>query len=153
MSVNLPLLPYTGDDVYQWAFEQIVPPAIERFVPDVLFTQLGVDTHYLDPLTHLQLTTAAFGAAVRAFGQTDLPWVAMGGGGYNVNTVARAWTLAYGIMSEQAFADEIPDAYAQRYGDTWLNDHERPDIPQRVLDTTRQDAEQQVATLKRRLEL
>lgn len=152
-SVNLPLSPYTGDRVYEWAFAQIVPPMIERFGPDVLFTQLGVDTHYLDPLTHLQLTTSAIGAAVRSFGEMGLPWVAMGGGGYNVNTVARAWTLAYGIMSEQSFADPIPAAYTQAYRDRWLNDHEQPDIPQRILDSTRQDAEQQVATLKRRLGL
>jgi acetoin utilization protein AcuC len=152
-SVNLPLPPYTSDEVYEWAFAQIVPPLIERFGPDVLFTQLGVDTHYLDPLTHLQLTTSAIGAAVRSFGEMGLPWVAMGGGGYNVNTVARAWTLAYGIMSEQSFADPIPASYTQAYGDRWLNDHEQPDIPQRILDSTRRDAEQQVATLKRRLKL
>ena len=153
LSVNLPLLPYTGDKVYQRAFKEIVPPLVERFAPDVLFTQLGVDTHYMDPLTHLQLTTSAFGAAVQSFREMDLPWVAMGGGGYNVNTVARAWTLAYGLMSDQAFADAIPGAYAQAYGDRWLNDHEPPDIPLQVLDSTRRHAEQQVAALKRRLDL
>ena len=153
MSVNLPLLPYTGDEVYQWAFEQIVPPLIERFAPNVLCTQLGVDTHYLDPLAHLQLTTAAFGAVVRSFRAMDLPWVAMGGGGYNVNTVARAWTLAYGIMSDQAFADAIPDAYACEYDDRWLGDHEQPDIPPQALDATRRHAEQQVAALRSRLGL
>jgi acetoin utilization protein AcuC len=153
LSVNLPLLPYSGDEVYQWAFAQVVPPVIERFAPDVLLTQLGVDTHYLDPLTHLQLTTAAFGAAVRSFRGMDLPWVAMGGGGYNVNTVARAWTMAYGIMSDQVFPDEIPAAYTQAYGDHWLSDHEQPDIPPRVLDSTRRHAEEQVAALKARLRL
>jgi acetoin utilization protein AcuC len=152
-SINLPLHPYTGDQVYEWAFEQIVPPLIERFAPDMLFTQLGVDTHYLDPLTHLQLTTGAFGAAVRSFRAMGLPWVAMGGGGYNVNTVARAWTLAYGIMSDQSFSDDIPSAYAQTYGDRWLNDHERPDIPPRVLDSARQHAEEQVTALRTRLGL
>jgi acetoin utilization protein AcuC len=152
-SINLPFLPYTSDAVYQWAFAEIVPPLIERFAPDVLFTQLGVDTHYLDPLTHMQLTTEAFGAAVRAFREMDLPWVAMGGGGYNVHTVARAWTLAYGIMSDRAFDDAIPEEYSQAYGDRWLHDHERPEIPQRVLESTRRHAEQQVAALKRELGL
>jgi len=152
-SVNLPLLPYTSDEVYEWAFAQIVPPLIERFAPDVLLTQLGVDTHYLDPLTHLQLTTAAFCAAVRTFRDMDLPWIAMGGGGYNVHTVARAWTLAYGIMGDQTFADAIPDAYARMYDDLWLNDHERPDIPERVLESTRRHAEEQVKTLKKELRL
>jgi acetoin utilization protein AcuC len=152
-TINLPFLPYTGDSIYLWAFKEIVPPLIARFEPDVLVTQLGADTHYLDPLTHFQLTTAGHAAIVRSFRDMDLPWVAMGGGGYHVNTVARAWTLAYGIMSDQPFADEVPASYASTYGDRWLPDHEQPQIPQRVLDSTRRDAEQQVTTLKRELGL
>jgi len=152
-TVNLPFLPYTGDSVYLWAFKEIVPPLIARFAPDVLVTQLGTDTHYLDPLTHFQLTTAGYAAIIQSFREMDLPWVAMGGGGYHVNTVARAWTLAYGIMSDQSFANEIPSSYTYAYGDRWLHDQEQPQIPQRVLDSTRREAEQQVSALKQELRL
>jgi acetoin utilization protein AcuC len=152
-TVNLPFLPYTCDSTYLWAFQEIVPPLITRFEPDLLVTQLGADTHYLDPLTHFQLTTSGHAAIVQSFRDMDLPWVAMGGGGYHVNTVARAWTLAYGIMSDQSFAGEVPVSYTQMHGDRWLHDQEQPQIPQRVLDSTRRDAEQQVSTLKRELRL
>jgi acetoin utilization protein AcuC len=43
-SVNLPFPPYTNDEVYVWAFEEIVPVFVHAFQPDVVVTQLGVDT-------------------------------------------------------------------------------------------------------------
>jgi acetoin utilization protein AcuC len=152
-SINLPLMPYTEDEVYWYAFHAIVPPLVARFAPDVLVTQLGTDTHYLDPLTHMQLSTAGYTAVVHAFREMELPWLATGGGGYHISTVARSWTLAYGIMSDQRFSDQIPDTYAEAYGERWLCDHEAPDVPRRYLDAARTHAENTVAQLKQALEL
>jgi acetoin utilization protein AcuC len=145
------LLPYTGDEVYLWAFERVVLPLVSDFAPDVLVTQLGVDTHYLDPLAHLQLTTAGYTSLVRHFREMNLPWVALGGGGYNVHTVVRAWTLAYGIMSDQEFADPIPEPYAQEYGGDHLHDQGAPRVGERDIALTREYAERQVAALGRAL--
>ena len=147
-SVNVPLLPYTDDAAYLSAFDQVVPPLAAQFAPDLLVTQLGIDTHYQDPLTHLALTTHGYAALVRAFHDMGLPWVALGGGGYNVHTVARAWTLAYGIMGEQEFPDEIPASYAQRYGDRWLHDRGGPRLDPRDAARARAHAERQVAALQ-----
>jgi len=119
----------------------------------VLVTQLGIDTHYQDPLTHLALTTHGYVALVRSFHDMGLPWVALGGGGYNVHTVARAWTLAYGIMSEQAFADEIPASYAARYGDRWLHDRGGPRLDPRDAARARSHAERQAAAVLKALEV
>jgi acetoin utilization protein AcuC len=147
-SINLPLLPRTGDSVYCWAFEQVVPPLAADFAPDILVTQLGIDTHFLDPLAHLALTTAGYTSLIRAFDDMALPWVALGGGGYNVHTVARAWTLAYGIMSGQEFADEIPESYAATYGDRWLSDHVGPQIRDTDIALGRAYAARQVKALQ-----
>ena len=35
---------------------------------------------------------------VRWFKSTGIPWVALGGGGYNVEHVADAWTIAWAVM-------------------------------------------------------
>lgn len=150
-SINVPLLPYTGDEVYLWAFERVVPPLVSRFAPDVLVTQLGVDTHYLDPLTHLKLTTAGYTSLIQHFRDMDLPWVATGGGGYDVRTVVRAWTLAYGIMSDRAFADPIPEPYARQYRIDRLHDHVGLQVRERDLALTREYAERQVSALERAL--
>ena len=115
-SVNVPLYPYTSDETYYWAFQQVVLPLLEAFRPDVLVTQLGIDSHYLDPITHLALTTQGFGRVVTEFSGRAPKWLALGGGGYDLQAVARSWTLAYGVMSEHDLNDEIPESYRQQYG-------------------------------------
>lgn len=108
-AVNLPLYPCTDDENYLRAFFEIVPPLIEVFKPDVIVTQLGVDCLYNDPLATLNLTTKAFEKIVRYFYDLELPWLALGGGGYNVANVARAWTLALAVMIEKEIDDPIPE--------------------------------------------
>jgi acetoin utilization protein AcuC len=108
-SVNVPLFPYTPDDVYLEAFDAVVPPLVEAFAPDVIATQLGVDTYVHDPLTHLALTTHGYMAAVQRLGAMGYPWLAFGGGGYDLDAVARCWTLAYGLMLGREWPDELPE--------------------------------------------
>lgn len=150
-SVNLPLFPYTDDQTYLWAFREIVPPLVERFKPDMLVTQLGCDTHYLDPLTHFMLTTAGYAEAVKELRSLAPKWVALGGGGYEMGVVARAWTLAYGVMAEREWPDEIPAEYQQRYGLKRLRDDGAPTIDSalREREQVRQFAERGVAEIKR----
>ncbi len=107
-SVNLPLFPYTDDAIYLDAFDQVVPPLIEAFAPDVLATQLGADAYVDDPLTHLSLSTHGYMAAVERLGAMGYPWLAFGGGGYDLDAVPRCWTLAYGAMLGRDWPDELP---------------------------------------------
>lgn len=108
-SVNVPLFPYTDDDVFLEAFDAVVPPLIDAFKPDVLATQLGIDTYMTDPLTHLALSTTGYVALVRRFGDMGYPWLAFGGGGYDVDAVARGWALAYGEMVGRQWPDDVPE--------------------------------------------
>ena len=128
-SVNVPLFPYTSDKAYLWAFQQVVPPLIEAYQPDVLVTQLGVDSHYHDPITHLALTVQGFSSVVSEFVGMAPMWLATGGGGYDLEAVARAWTSAWSIMSERKLADDIPTSYHSNHSVSKLNDHqELPDM-------------------------
>jgi len=113
-SVNLPLAPHTTDEVYLWAFRQAVLPILEAFAPDFLFTQLGVDTHYRDPLTHMSLTTHGYIAVTDELAAHAARWIAVGGGGYDITVVPRAWTLAFARMAELDVPQEIPTSKAQR---------------------------------------
>ena len=58
-SINVPFLIYTSEELYLWAFRQVVPQIVRQFAPDVLVTQLGVDTHYRDPLANQRLTKSS----------------------------------------------------------------------------------------------
>src|SRR5437762_9130150 len=112
-SVNLPLEAYTDSAVYLPAFEAVVPPLLERFKPDVIVAQLGVDGHRTDPLTHLAFDLQGF---VRAFARI-LPLapkiVAPGGGGYDVRNVARGGTAAWAALNRVELADDLPASYAR----------------------------------------
>ncbi len=147
-SVNLPLFPYTGDEVYLDAFRQIVPPLVRAFAPDVLVTQLGIDSYHSDPLTHLQLTTTGFVEVVREFAALGIPWLAMGGGGYDLMAVARAWTLAYGEMLGVEWPDTLPRGFALEHGIGQLRDSGSPEIPSNLRLDIRRHAGETVAALK-----
>ena len=107
--MNLPLFPYTGDELYLEAFDRIVPPLIEAFAPDVIATQLGADAYVHDPLTHLALSTNGYAAAVGRLGSMGYPWLAFGGGGYDLDAVPRCWALAYGVMLGRTWPDDLPE--------------------------------------------
>jgi acetoin utilization protein AcuC len=147
-SVNLPLFPYTSDDVYLDAFRQVVPPLIRAFGPDVLVTQLGIDSYHSDPLTHLQLTTMGFVEVVREFAALGLPWLATGGGGYDLMAVARAWTLAYGEMLGVEWPDTLPRTFAVEHGIGHLRDSDSPEVPANLRPDIRRHAGETVAALK-----
>ena len=122
-SVNMPLYPYTTDEVYLWALREVAMPLLQRFHPDVLVTQLGIDSHFKDPITHLALSVQGHAAAVEELASLGIgKWLALGGGGYDLQAVARAWALDFAVMSEQHLSAEIPTEYAERYGVTTLRD-------------------------------
>ena len=116
---NVPLAPYTDDDAYRTAFERVVPDLVSAFRPDVLFTQLGCDTHATDPLAHLALTTASYRWLAKTF--HDLAhetcegrWVATGGGGYQIfDVVPRAWTLYFAELARGDLPETLPEAYLE----------------------------------------
>ena len=149
-SVNVPLYPYTSDDVYLWAFGQVVPPLIEAFRPDALVTQLGIDSHFRDPITHLALTVQAFAQAVAELARlAPGKWLALGGGGYDLHAVARAWALAYGVISEQRFEDQVHESYRRRYDVATLTDPVGPPVDEPLEKDARAFAEASVQAVHR----
>ena len=150
-SVNLPLHPYTDDEIYLEAFHRVVPPILRAFAPDVLVTQLGIDSYHTDPLTHLQVTTRGYVEAVRELSRMGIPWLALGGGGYDLMAVARAWTLAYGVMLDVEWPDEIPGSFAKQHGVGQLRDNLTPQVPADVRQEARRFAEESLVELKEKV--
>jgi acetoin utilization protein AcuC len=145
-SVNIPLWPGTDDWLYLRAFEEVVLPILETYKPDVVVTQLGVDTFHGDPLASLDLTTYGFERLIQQMKKSFPRWVALGGGGYELTNVARAWTIAWGIMIGREVPDEIPQeamellkahGYAKdRLRDDYLWPLARRDVAEEFLETT-----------------
>ena len=152
-SVNVPLHPYTDDEVYVWAFKEIVPEFIHAFQPDIVVTQLGVDSFYNDPLTNLHLTIHGYEKVIRCIKEMAPRWVALGGGGYDVSNVARAWTLAWAVMNGIELRDELPEAYMEKAAQLGILEKElrgsaRPDPQSQRIDV-KTEAERVVSHLKK----
>jgi acetoin utilization protein AcuC len=119
-AVNVPLPPLTGDDAWLRAFEEVVPPIVEAFRPELLVTQLGCDSHHSDPLANLSLTTGAYRRTASllhdlAHRTAGGRWLATGGGGYQwARVVPRAWTLYFAEMAGADLPDELPEAWVER---------------------------------------
>jgi acetoin utilization protein AcuC len=88
----------TPDAGWLRAFHAIVPPLLRAFEPQLLVSQHGCDTHWMDPLANLRLTIDGQRAAHAAIHQLAHEtaggrWLLTGGGGYElVQAVPRTWT-------------------------------------------------------------
>ena len=103
-SVNIPLEAGTGDKAYLYAFDEIVPPLIEKYEPEIIINQFGVDGHYQDPLVDLSLTTKTYEQISSkmhklAHKVCDGKYLILGGGGYEPKNVARCWAVMFVTVS------------------------------------------------------
>jgi acetoin utilization protein AcuC len=159
-AVNVPLEPGTADASWLGALEMLVPPLAAAFEPTILVTQHGCDSHLLDPLAHLRLSTAAISRAARlldalAHEHTSGRWLATGGGGYDVyRVVPRAWGLVWLAQAHRDAPPATPGAWRARWAaeaashrqgpppDSWLDPPglvpaEPPDVAERNLEVAR----------------
>ena len=111
--MNLPFPPHADDELYVWAFEEVVPELLHVFRPDIVVTQLGADTFYDDPLTTLDLSILGYERVLKRIKGLAPRWVALGGGGYNISNVARAWTLAWAIMNGVELTEKLPGSFSK----------------------------------------
>lgn len=113
-TVNLPLLAHTDDPLYMRAFDEIVYPLLAAFNPDIIVAQIGADAFRTDPLTRLEITTHSYAYIMRKLQALKIPWVALGGGGYDLMNTARAWTIAWGAMNGLDLPSRLPAAFIKK---------------------------------------
>lgn len=163
-SVNLPLAPYTTDDIFLEAYDAIVPPLVRAFRPDVIVTQCGCDGHWDDPLTHLSLSLAGYRQIWQRMHDlihevTGGRWLAAGGGGYQAFIVVpRAWTSLMAELAGAELPEELPDSWRelckQKSGapvPQTLTGDEAPPIDEFTLSQAHQAASQGVAEIREKI--
>jgi acetoin utilization protein AcuC len=140
------------DELFTYAFQEVVPKFIEPFKPDIVVSQLGVDTFRNDPLAHLNLTTAGFCNIVSMIKLLAPKWLALGGGGYNTANVASAWTLAWAIMNDAVVPEDIPEKFLKDYSDAGFYRRQLRDEPftleKGLKEETKDDVDRVIAHIK-----
>lgn len=112
-AVNIPFSPHADDLIFEQALRRMVMPLLTAYRPDVLVTQMGVDALRSDPLSRLEWTTSALELAARNFRATEVPWVVLGGGGYDKMNVARGWALIWAAVLDVPVPDLLPEGFVQ----------------------------------------
>jgi len=93
--LNIPVAPGADDAAFDLVWPQVLAH-LKHHSPQFILLQCGADSIEGDPITHLRFTPATHGGAARdlvklanELGHGRV--LAMGGGGYNRNNLARAW--------------------------------------------------------------
>jgi acetoin utilization protein AcuC len=94
--LNIPMPPGAGDELFFAAWRE-VEQYLADAKPELVLLQCGADSLGGDPITHLAYTEEAHAHAARrlriiADRHAEGRLLAMGGGGYNRDNLARAWT-------------------------------------------------------------
>ncbi|BFH72705.1 acetoin utilization protein AcuC [Sulfurisphaera javensis] len=110
LTINIPLPPGTADDMYLYAFNEIVVPKVKEFKPDLIFLLNGGDAYYEDPLVELKLSTKGYLEVVRTIHSlshqlSNGRLIMTGGGGYNYEATARIWTLSIAEIAGLDFTE------------------------------------------------
>jgi len=125
--VNVPLLAYAGDKVYEQVADKIFKPFVESFKPQMIFISVGFDAHWNDPITTLGLSTNGYFTLAQkvvalADEHCDGKIVFVLEGGYDPLNVANGAGTVFDAMSRNRLSHEAND----------LNPHKEPDCESRI---------------------
>lgn len=103
-NLNVPFERGADDATYLAGFDRWVVPALREYRPGIIFVVVGADSHRADPLVRLGLTLGAFQALAQRLSDLsdelcDGRLVAVAGGGYSPEHVARAWAVSIGTLA------------------------------------------------------
>ncbi|HEY6759846.1 MAG TPA: histone deacetylase [Baekduia sp.] len=113
-TVNLPVPPETGDDVYGSLVEHVVVPLARSYRPGLILVSAGYDAHADDPLANGRVTDAGFAtmaASVRAVAdELDVPVGVVLEGGYDLGALSRGLVATLEVLGAEGpvAAPELP---------------------------------------------
>ncbi|XP_023226182.1 histone deacetylase 8-like isoform X1 [Centruroides sculpturatus] len=108
-SVNVPLHDGITDFKFCNIITRILNKVYEKFRPDVIVCQCGVDTLSNDPMESFNLTNLGIGNCLKLLLSWKLPLLVLGGGGYNFWNAARCWCYLTGVLLGIELNPDIPD--------------------------------------------
>lgn len=116
-AVNFPLRDGIDDDVYETIFQPVMKKVMEIYQPNAIALQCGADSLTGDRLGCFNLTLKGHGRCVEYMRSFNLPLLIMGGGGYTIRNVARAWTQETAIALGVDISNDLPyNDYFEYYG-------------------------------------
>eukprot|EP00180_Rhodochaete_pulchella_P003037 Plantae.Rhodophyta-Rhodochaete_pulchella.ctg4926.p1 GENE.Plantae.Rhodophyta-Rhodochaete_pulchella.ctg4926~~Plantae.Rhodophyta-Rhodochaete_pulchella.ctg4926.p1 ORF type:complete len:421 (+),score=63.46 Plantae.Rhodophyta-Rhodochaete_pulchella.ctg4926:152-1414(+) len=131
-SVNIPLRDGIDDSSYEQLFVPVISKVMEVFQPSAIVLQCGADSLAGDRLGLFNLTTRGHASCVRFVKSFGIPMLVLGGGGYNIRSVARCWAYETAVVLGKELDNRIP------YNDYW--DYFAPDYQLHIKPTSADNA-------------
>lgn len=116
-AVNVPLQDGIDDDTYQGIFRSVISHIMQWYRPEAVILQCGADSLAGDRLGCFNLSMRGHSACVAYMKTFQVPLLVVGGGGYTIRNVARAWTYETSILVDQPVSEDLPyNDYFEYYG-------------------------------------
>lgn len=116
-SVNVPLRDGIDDESYHSIFEPVIEHVMQFYRPGAIVLQCGADSLAGDRLGCFNLSHKGHARCVEFVKKFNVPLMILGGGGYTIRNVARAWAYETAICIDRQVAEEIPfNDYFEYYG-------------------------------------
>ena len=110
-TINAPLHHGKGNNAISKILNEIFLPVAKQFKPDLIIISSGFDSHHLDPLGGLRLTTDFYGEITARFQKIQPKIVGTLEGGYNLNWIGKCLVSQLGQMTGKKveFGDTSPE--------------------------------------------
>ena len=107
-AINFPLRDGIDDNSYKAIFEPVIRNVMEFYRPEAVVLQCGGDSLSGDRLGCFNLTMEGHANCVAFVKSYNLPTLVLGGGGYTMRNVARAWTYETGMLVNKEVGPALP---------------------------------------------
>jgi acetoin utilization deacetylase AcuC-like enzyme len=102
-TVNLPVAPGAGDDIYRSLVDHVTVPLARLYAPQLVLISAGYDAHLEDPLADCRVTDAGFAAMARSLrdvcAELQAPLGAVLEGGYALDALARSVAATMDVIA------------------------------------------------------
>ncbi|KAI9221093.1 putative histone deacetylase 1, 2,3 [Blastocladiella britannica] len=116
-AINVPLKAGMDDSAYLELFKAVMDEVMVKYNPGAVVLQCGADSLGGDRLGTFCLSIAGHGECVAHMKRKGVPLVVLGGGGYTIRNVARAWANETALLCNAKLPNDIPPhQYYNFYG-------------------------------------
>ncbi len=107
-TINAPLSHGNGNEAVSQLLDEIFLPIARQFKPDLVIVSSGYDSHHLDPLGGLKLTSNFFGEIIAKLQNIQPKIVCTLEGGYNLDWIGKCLVSQLGqLISHPVVFDDI----------------------------------------------
>jgi len=99
--INLPMAGHFSDEKFMYLMDSVIRIVVKELTPDVIVLQSGADSLAGDPLGVFNLSGIGHSSVITICKSLNIPMLVVGGGGYNIVNVPRAWALETAIATDE----------------------------------------------------